>query len=47
MIGKKILVYPNGLEVKMLKLVEFIKNNPDWETRLQNKPYCISIKTLE
>ena len=28
----------------MLKLVEFIKNNADWEAKLQDKPYCITIK---
>lgn len=29
----------------MLKLVEFIKNNPEtWEKMLRDKPYCISVK---
>lgn len=26
-----------------LEIVDFIKNNPDWETKLQEKPYCITI----
>ena len=29
---------------RFLKLVEFIKNNADWEQKLQDKPYCITIK---
>jgi hypothetical protein len=28
----------------MLKLIEFILNNPDWEQKLQEKPYYITIK---
>lgn len=27
-----------------MKLIEFIKSNPDWEIKLQDKPYCITIK---
>ena len=27
-----------------MKLIEFIKNNIDWEQKLQDKPYCITIK---
>lgn len=27
-----------------LKLIEFIKNNPDWEDRLQKEPYFLKIK---
>jgi len=27
-----------------LQLVEYIKNNPDWETKLTQKPYCLEIK---
>ncbi len=27
-----------------LKLLEFIKNNPDWEEKLSQKPYCLTIK---
>lgn len=28
----------------ILKLVEFIKSNSDWENKLKEKPYCITIK---
>jgi len=27
-----------------LQLVEYIKNNSDWETKLTQKPYCLTIK---
>lgn len=27
-----------------LKLLEFIKQNSDWKTLLQQKPYCLTIK---
>lgn len=30
--------------MKTLKLIDFINNNPDWEKKLQEKPYCLSIK---
>ena len=31
----------------MLKIVEFIKANPNWKELIQKKPYCIEIKETD
>ena len=28
----------------MLKLIEYIKSNPNWESDIQKKPYCVEVK---
>ena len=28
----------------MLHLIKFIKSNPDWEQKITEKPYCITVK---
>ena len=33
-----------GIKTKQLKLLDFIKNNSNWEELLQQEPYCLKIK---